>query len=142
MADVIAQYQQWKQQGESLKAQAKRAMETRFRELLSEAVRIAEEYRVDFGVPLKPSLPVTSFKYKASAKAKAKKASKPSVKPAPKNEPKKAEEHRPEVARLQRRLETAKKKLAEAKAAGQPTRPLEDRVYEIEDALKLAAQPA
>ena len=53
MTDVISQYQKWKEQGESLRGQAKQAMESRFRELLSEAVRIAEEYRADFGVPLK-----------------------------------------------------------------------------------------
>jgi hypothetical protein len=42
---------------------------------------------------------------------------------------------------LQKRLGGAKKKLAEAKAAGSPTRALEDRVYEIEDALRLATEP-
>ena len=45
MADVISDYQKWKQQGENLKTQAKQAMEARFRELLSEAATIAEEYR-------------------------------------------------------------------------------------------------
>src|SRR5437764_15480659 len=77
MTDVISQYQKWKEQGESLRGQAKQAMESRFREILLEAVRIAEEYRADFGMPLKPALPVTAFKYKASAKPKAKKVAKP-----------------------------------------------------------------
>ena len=67
MTDVISEYQKWKQQGESLRGQAKQAMESRFRELLSQAVRIAEEYRTDFGLPLKPAAPVTAFRYKASA---------------------------------------------------------------------------
>ena len=49
MADVISDYQKWKQQGASLKTQAKQAMESRFQELLAEAVAIAEEYRSDFG---------------------------------------------------------------------------------------------
>jgi hypothetical protein len=35
----------------------------------------------------------------------------------------------------------AKKKLDDAKAAGSPTRKLEDRIYEIEDELRLAGQP-
>jgi len=44
MSDVITEYQKWKQQGDDLRVQAKQAMETRYRELLSEAVQIAEEY--------------------------------------------------------------------------------------------------
>ena len=73
MPDVINEYQKWKQQGEDLRVQAKHAMETRFRELLTEAVRIAEEYRSDFGAALKPPPAVTAFRYKATAKAKRKK---------------------------------------------------------------------
>jgi hypothetical protein len=42
------------------------------------------------------------------------------------------------VARLQKRLETVKEKLEAAKAAGAPTKNLEDKVYEIEDDLRLA----
>ena len=72
MNDVISQYQNWKQQGHELRVKAKQAMETRFRELLSEAVQLAEEYRADFGATLKPQSPVTAFRYKAS-KTKAKK---------------------------------------------------------------------
>jgi hypothetical protein len=68
---VITEYQKWKQQGDDLRVQAKQAMETRYRELLSEAVHIAEEYRADFGAPLKPPSPITAFRYKASAKSKA-----------------------------------------------------------------------
>ena len=45
MPDIINEYQKWKQQGEDLRVQAKHAMETRFRDLLCEAVHIAEEYR-------------------------------------------------------------------------------------------------
>ena len=73
MPDIINEYQKWKQQGEDLRVQAKHAMETRFRDLLTEAVHIAEEYRADFGAVLKPPPAVTAFRYKASAKPKAKK---------------------------------------------------------------------
>jgi vacuolar-type H+-ATPase catalytic subunit A/Vma1 len=141
MTDVISQYQKWKEQGESLRSQARHAMETRFRELLSEAVQIAEEYRADFGLTLKVSSPVTTFRYKASGKAKAKKAAKkvapataaPAAPPAAKPDAK--------IDRLQKRLTTVKKKLDEAKAENKPTRKLEDQVYEIEDELRLATQP-
>jgi hypothetical protein len=126
-------------------------MESRFRELLAEAVKIAEEYRSDFGGALKPSPPVTTFRYKAHAKGKAKKAVKPKApapmtpapkapaKAAPREEPK---PHKPDpkIAGLQKRLATAKKKLDNAKTAGTATRVLEDKIYEIEDALRLAGE--
>lgn len=143
MADVISEYQRWKQQGENLRLQAKQAIESRFRELLTEAVSLAEEYRADFGGPLKPPPAVTAFRYKASGKPKAKKAAKPSAAKAaePARPEPKGSEPDPKVVKLQKRLETARKKLAEAKIAGTPTRVLEDRIYEIEDALRLA-QPS
>ena len=143
MNNVISEYQKWKQQGEDLRTQAKQAMESRFRELLAEAVGIAEEYRADFGATLKAPAPVTAFRYKAHGKAKPKKPAKPNVapKPAPpKEEPKAPPKPDPRVAGLQKRLATAKKKLEDAKTAGSPTRALEDKVYEIEDELRLAGQ--
>ena len=134
MPDVISEYQKWKQQGEDLRVQAKHAMENRFRDLLSEAVHIAEEYRTDFGSALKPPPTVTAFRYKASARLKSKK-------PAPKAKPEPpAAKPNPKVAGLQKRLATAKKKLEDAKAGGATTRPYEDKVYEIEDELRLAMQ--
>ena len=144
MPDIINEYQKWKQQGEDLRVQAKHAMETRFRDLLTEAVHIADEYRADFGAVLKPPPAVTAFRYKASAKPKAKKPAgkvKPSAAApaAPKAEPPAAKPN-PKVAGLQKRLATAKKKLDDAKAGGATTRPYEDKVYEIEDELRLALQ--
>lgn len=146
MPDVINEYQKWKQQGEDLRVQAKHAMENRFRDLLAEAVHMAEEYRADFGAVLKPPPSVTAFRYKASAKTKSRKApvkSKPAAaveRPAPKPEPPAAVKPNPKVAGLQKRLATAKKKLEDAKAGGATTRPYEDKVYEIEDELRLALQ--
>ncbi len=138
MNDVITDYQKWKQQGENLRVQAKHAMESRFRELLAEAVQIAEEYRADFGAALKPPAPVTAFRYKASSKPKPKKVAKPSAAPARVEAP--SSKPDPKITALQKRLVTAKKKLDDARAAGGPTRPIEDKIYEIEDALRLAAQ--
>ena len=136
MSDVLSDYQKWKQQGESLRSQARQAMESRFRELLMEAVRIAGEYRNDFGAPLKVPSPVTAFRYKGSVKGKAAKPKPAKARteraepPPPKSDPK--------IARLQKRLAATRKKLDDAKSAGVPTRVLEDRVYEIEDELRLA----
>ena len=135
MNDVISEYQKWKQQGDDLRLKAKQAMESRFRELLSEAARIAGEYRADFGAVLKPPSPVTSFRYKAQAKIKSKKGGKPQL---PGKVETVAEKPNPKIGRLQKRLATGKRKLEEAKAAGKPTRPLEDQIYEIEDELRLA----
>jgi hypothetical protein len=137
MADVISDYQKWKQQGENLKTQAKQAMEVRFRELLTEATAIAEEYRADFGKALKPPPTVTAFRYKASGKPKAKSAAKQAAAKPVAAAPG-APAGNPKTKQLQKQLEAARKKLEEAKGAGKPTRALEDRVYEIEDALRLA----
>jgi hypothetical protein len=144
MSDVISDYQKWKQQGDDLRLKAKRAMESRFHEILSEAARIAEEYRADFGTGLKPQSPVTSFRYKARAKTRSKNAGRSRsagklVRAEPQIVPG-AQKPNPKIAGLQKRLATGKRKLEEAKAAGKPTRPVEDKIYEIEDALRLAGQ--
>jgi hypothetical protein len=144
MSDVITEYKKWKQQGEDLRVQAKQAMETRYHELLAEAVRIAEEYRADFGEPLKPPSPITAFRYKASAKSKANKAavkrSTPkNLREVPQPTPSAAKPN-VEIVGLRKRLATAKRKLDEAKASGKQTKTVEDRIYEIEDELRLAGQ--
>ena len=139
MSDIISEYQRWKQQGDDLRAKAKSAMESRFRELLSEAVKVAEEYRTDFGVPLKPPAAITAFRYKAGKPGKHKPAATPRPKastpaPAPVPEPKPD----PKISALRKRLVSAKKKLDAAKAAGASTKNLDDKIYEIEDELRLA----
>ena len=134
MNDIIADYQKWKSQGEDLRTKAKSAMEGRFRELLVEAAQISEEYRADFGAVLKPPASITSFRYKAGGKAKKaapKKGSAPAAAPAPGT---------PKAVKLQKRIETARKKLEETKAAGGATRAIEDKIYEMEDELRLIGQ--
>jgi hypothetical protein len=147
MPDVIIEYQKWKLQGEDLRAKAKLAMETRFRDLLLEAVKVAEEYHADFGGVLKAPPAVTTFRYRAgkikkqrpgAAKPGAvatKKVGTPAV--SDKKAPVPAKPDR-KIAGLQKRLETARRKLDAAKSAGAPTRDLDDKVYELEDALKVA----
>ncbi len=144
MSDVITEYQKWKQQGDDLRVQAKQAMETRYRELLSQAMQIAEEYRADFGAPLKPSSPITAFRYRAPARSKAKKHSTKrsndkNLRAVAQAAPLAAKPNG-KIGGLQKRLATAKKKLDDAKSAGKPTRAFEDRIYEIEDELRLAGQ--
>ena len=147
MNDVIIEYQKWKSQGEDLRAKAKFAMENRFRDLLLEAVKVATEYHADFGGALKAPPAVTAFRFKAG---KAKKQSPAPAKPGASEIKKAAAPAAPEkktaipvkldrkTAGLQKRLQTARQKLEAAKSAGAPTRDLDDRVYELEDALKVA----
>jgi hypothetical protein len=130
MDHAISEYQKWKQQGASLRTQAKHAMETRFRDLLVEAAQIAQEYHSDFGASLKPPAQITAFRYKAAAKGAVKKAAPKSAEPIKKVDPK--------VVELQKRLAAANKKLDAVKAAGKDTKNLDDKIYEIEDAIRLA----
>jgi hypothetical protein len=143
MENAISEYQKWKQQGENLRVQARQAMESRFRDLLTEAARISQEYQADFGTALKPPPQITAFRFKAATgkgsktAGTAKKAGKtaaPPASPAPSADPK--------IASLEKRLAQARAKLDAAKAAGKPTRNHEDKIYEIEDELRLANQLA
>lgn len=137
MSDPISEYQRWKQQGQDLRSNAKQAIELRFRELLTEAIHLAEEYKADFGKALTPPPSITSFRYKAGGKRPAVK--KPTVKkavaPVKVAPVAKAD---PAIAALNKKLAGAKAKLEAAKAAGTPTKNLEDKVYELEDDLRLA----
>jgi hypothetical protein len=131
--DPISEYQKWKQQGESLRTHAKQAMEARFRELLSEAAQIAEDYKGDFGTALKPPAGITAFRYKAAG-SKSRKAARKAEKPAAAPDPR--------IAGLERRRTQIQKKIQAAKGAGKPTRNLEDKLYEVEDELRLAGHAA
>ena len=115
-------------------------MESRFRELLIEAVQIAEEYRSDFGAPLKPPPGVTSFRFKASGKSKVKKDRKPNAAKSAIAAPSAPAKPNPKIAGFQKQLTAAQQKLEQAKAKGTPTKNLEDRIYEIEDAIRLSTQ--
>lgn len=140
MNNIISEYQKWKQQGEDLRIKAKQAMELRFRELLVEAIQVAEEYRSDFGAWLKPPPAVTSFRYKSSGKSRPKKNQKPAAAKGAGTLPKPIVKANPKTTGLQKRLATAQQKLEQAKASGAPTKNLEDRIYEIEDAIRLSSQ--
>ena len=130
MSDPISEYLRWKQQGQDLRANAKQAIETRFREILTEAAHLAEEYKADFGKALAPPATITAFRYKVGVKRPPAKKGVPAKAPAAKVDP--------AIAALTKRLATAKTKLEAAKVAGTPTKNLEDKVYELEDDLRLA----
>jgi hypothetical protein len=138
MDNVISEYQKWKKQGEQLRTQAKQAMEVRFHDLLSEAVQIAHEYHRDFGASLKPPPQVTMFRFKAAAGRKGKKTGKAK---APEAAPERlAAAPSPKVTALYKQRAQIQKKIDVAKAAAKPTKNLDDRLYEVEDELRLAGE--
>ena len=125
MSDPIAEYLQWKKQGGELRAKAKQAMEARFRELLTEAAQLAEEYRADFGVALAPPASVTSFKFKAGGKKVVKKvvaaapvAAAATIAKAQVIKMPAAGKPDPKIGALEKQLAAARKKLEGAKAKG------------------------
>ena len=138
MDNVITEYQKWKKQGEQLRIQAKQAMEARFHDLLTEAAQISQEYHRDFGATLKPPANITAFRFKAAAGRKGKKAAKPA--PASKVTEVPAAAPNPKVSGLYKQRTQLQKKLEVAKAAGKPTKNLDDRLYEVEDELRLAGE--
>jgi hypothetical protein len=124
MSSTLDQYREAKQSWMKLRNQAKKELITRFHEVAAELHQIQRELLEDFGE--KVSLPTKP------KKAAAKKATPAPAAPA-------APKVSPAVAALQKKLELQQKKLAEAKAANKPTKAIEDRIYEIEDDIRLAA---
>jgi len=129
MSSTLDQYREAKQSWMKLRNLAKKELVTRFHEVAAELHQIQRELLEDFGE--KVSLPT---KPKKAVGKKIPAASIPitpvAAPPAPK--------HSPSVIGLHKKLEAQRKKLAEAKAAGKPTKPIEDRIYEIEDDIRLA----
>lgn len=123
MASALDQYRQAKNDYLKLRNQAKRELLIRFNELTTELFQLQRELLEDFGekisIPTKPKGRVAKKKTAASE-------------PEPPSAPS------PEVTALKKRLDVQKKKLSEAQAAGKATKTIEDRIYEIEDAIRLA----
>lgn len=123
MSSTLDQYREAKQSWMKLRNQAKKELVTRFHELAAELHQLQRELLEDFGekvvIPAKPK------------KAVPKKSAAPNV-VAPAAPPS------PAVSSLQKKLDTQRKKLAEAKSAGKSTKVIEDRIYEIEDDIRLA----
>ncbi len=124
---TIDQYRDAKTTYEKLRNQAKKELLARYGELANELLLIQQELREDF-----------SHKVTMPTKARnghAKKAALPIKPEAPATAS-------PQVTAIERKLVAQKKKLAEAQAANKPTKPIEDRIYELEDELRLAGAHA
>ncbi len=128
MATTLDQYREAKNSYLKLRNQAKKELVSRFNELATEMLQVQRELLEDFGE--KVAMPAKGKKLRPVKKA-------PPVDKEP--EPSPAAPSAKVIA-LTKQLEGQKKKLADARAANKPTRPIEDRIYEIEDAIKLAQE--
>jgi len=126
MSNTLAQYREARQNWMKLRNQAKKELITRFHEVSAELLQIQRELLEDFGE--KVTIP-TKAKKGVAKKAAAAVAvvSAPVIKDSP------------EVAALKKKIEAQQKKLNEVRAAGKPTKAIEDRSYELEDDLRLIA---
>lgn len=118
MSTSLDQYRAAKADYLKLRNQAKKELIARFNELANEMLSIQRELLEDFGE--KVAMPAKPKKKPAAAAASS---------PAP-NEKK--------VAAIQKQIDAQKKKLSDLQEAGKPTKTVEDRIYELEDELKLA----
>jgi hypothetical protein len=123
MSTTIDQYREAKNSYLKLRSQAKKELIARFHEVANEMLQIQRELQEDFGE--KVLLPTKGKKPKPVKKLAAAPASVPAAPSA-------------KVLAIQKQLERQKKKLVETKEAGKPTKALEDRIYELEDELRLA----
>jgi hypothetical protein len=123
MSTTIDQYREAKNSYLKLRNQAKKELIARFHEVANEMLQIQRELLEDFGE--KVPLPTKGKKPKSVKKV----AAGPVPAPAPVSA---------KVLGIQKQLERQKKKLADTKEAGKPTKTLEDRIYELEDELRLA----
>jgi hypothetical protein len=130
MSSTIDQYRDAKSHYLKLRTEAKKDLLRRFQELANELLLIQRELMEDFGH--KVSLPTKGKRPKKTA------AIPVPLKGASKQPPAKVEAVSPKEAAIHKQLEKARKKLAETQAAAKPTKALEDRIYELEDELRLA----
>ena len=123
--NTIEQYRAAKADVIKLETQVKKELLALFRQRESELVQIQKELR-ELGVKVSINLKAKRPTRKAAAPAAA--------------EPAAAEMPDPKVRRLERSLLAQKKKLEEAKGMGKPEKPIKDRIYELEDELRLAKE--
>lgn len=120
---TLDQYREAKTNYMKLKTQAKKELLGRFHELANELLQIQRELLEDFGE--KVAMPSKGKKPKAVKKA----ATEPAPAPSAPN---------PKLVQLKKQLDAQNRKLEAAQSQSKPTRAIEDRIYELEDAIRLA----
>ena len=131
MSSTIEQYREAKTQYLKLRNQARKDLVLRFHALANELLQVQRELLEDFGEKI--ALPARSKKGRAVKAGKTAEA-----KPAALPPPKAAGPPSPKVIALEKQLNGLKKKLSDTQAAGKPMKAMEDRIYELEDELRLA----
>ena len=130
MSSTLQEYRDAKQSWLKLRGQAKKELIARFHEVSTELLQIQRELLEDFGekvsLTLKPKKAAAKKAVAATVAVIAPVLAKPAAVKAVAASP------------LEKKLAIAKKKLAEAKAEGKPTKAIEDRIYEIEDDIRVS----
>ncbi|MBV8553480.1 MAG: hypothetical protein JOY54_19455 [Acidobacteriaceae bacterium] len=128
MSNTIDQYREAKTNYLKLRNQAKKELLAKFNELAGELVQLQRELLEDFGE--KVAMPSKAHKPRSVKGQKS----------AEKNAPQQmsAAPVSAKIMGMQKEIEKQKKKLADAQSAGKPTKAIEDRLYELEDGLRLA----
>jgi hypothetical protein len=126
MQNTIDQYREAKAAYQKLHNQAKKELIIRFHQLSAELLLIQRELKDDFG-----------HKVTIPTKGKVTRAAAP---PAIAKEPATVAVPNPKIAVLEKRLVAEKLKLEKAVAGGKPEKPIKDRIYELEDELRLSKE--
>ena len=124
---TIEQYREAKSQYLKLKNQAKKELVARFNALAAELLQVQRELLEDFGEKI--SLPTKSSALKKPKPPAASSTTVAAAAPSPADTAK--------AASLTRQLDKQKKKLEELRAVSKPTKAVEDRIYELEDEIRL-----
>jgi hypothetical protein len=126
MSNTLDQYREAKNSYLRLKNQAKKELLARFHEVAAELLQLQRELLEDFGE--KVAIPARPKKSRGGKPAKSGKQEPAQAAAAPPS---------PKAVELQKQIERQKKRLADAQAGGKPIKALEDKVYELEDELRL-----
>ncbi len=128
MSTRIDEYREAKNTYFKLRNQAKKELIARFHELAQELLQLQRELLEDFGEKI--AIPAKSKKSGPPKPARTAAAAAIAIAPAAAPSPK--------ITSIQKQLTQQKKKLADAQGAGKPTKSIDDRIYELEDELRLA----
>jgi hypothetical protein len=124
MSNTIDQYREARAAYQKLHNQAKKELIARFNQLAAELFLIQKELKDDFG-----------HKVTIPAKAKTARSARPVATKAP--EPVLPN---PKIAVLEKRIAAEKAKMEKLIAAGKPDKVVKDRIYELEDELRLTRE--
>jgi hypothetical protein len=122
---TLDQYRQAKGSIGQLEAAAKKELTAKFHSLATEIFAVQKELREEFGIKL-------SIPKKPPAKTR-----QPRSKPVEIKELEPTIESSPKIKKLERILATQRKRLEFDKAHGKNVKPVQDRIYELEDELRL-----